>query len=145
VAEDAPPMLCLFKKDREKLHTVINLRKHNNNMVKDLTPFPDQDKIREAVAWGKYWSKLNMTSAYEQICINLDHVSRTTFQTVYIMFYSNMMHQGNCNAPSMFQCLMTWLFHSHIRRGIYVYLNDTFVYLDLTKEHKYLLGRYYAS
>jgi hypothetical protein len=50
VAEDAPPMLCLFTKDKEKLRMVIDLRKRNNNTVKDLTPFPDQDEIREAVA-----------------------------------------------------------------------------------------------
>jgi hypothetical protein len=56
------------------------------------------------------------------------------------MFYSNVMHQGNCNAPSTFQHLMTWLFRSHIGRGIYVYLDDIFVYSDTTEEHEHLLG-----
>jgi hypothetical protein len=140
VAEDAPLMLCLFRKDKEKLHTVINLRKWNNNTVKDLTPFPDQDEIRQAVAWGKYQSKLDMTSAYDQIHIHPDHVSKTAFQTVYSMLYSNVMHQGDCNAPSTFQRLMTRLFCSHIGWGIYMYLNNIFVYSDTTEEHKHLLG-----
>jgi hypothetical protein len=139
VAEDAPPMLCLFKKDKEKLRTVIDLRKRNNNTVKDLTPFPDQDEIREAVARGKYRSKLDMTSAYEQIQVNLDHVTKTAFQTVFGTFYSNVMHQGDCNTPSTFQRLMMRLFRSHIGRGIYVYLNDIFVYSDTIDEHEHLL------
>jgi hypothetical protein len=140
VAEDAPPMLCLFKKDKEKLRMVIDLRKRNDNTVKDLTPFPDQDEIREAVARGKYRSKLDMTSAYEQIHVNPDHVSKTAFQTVYGTFYSNIMHQGDCNAPSTFQRLMTRLFRSQFGQGIYMYLDDIFVYSDTTEEHERLLG-----
>jgi hypothetical protein len=80
-----------------------------------------------------------MTSTYEQIWVNLDHVTKTAFQTVFGTFYSNVMHQGDCNAPSTFQHLMMWLFWSHIGRGIYMYLNDIFVYSDTINEHEHLL------
>jgi hypothetical protein len=140
VAEDAAPMMCLFKKDKVTIRTVVNLRKRNDNTVKDLTPFPDQDEIREGMAQAKYRSKLDMTSAYEQIRVNLDHVHKTAFQTVYGTFYSNVMHLGDCNAPSTFQRLMTRLFRRYISRGIYVYLDDIFVYSDMIDKHEFLLG-----
>ncbi|KAG8719335.1 hypothetical protein FRC09_011299 [Ceratobasidium sp. 395] len=140
VTEDAAPMLCLFKKDKQTLRTVIDLRKRNENTVKDLTPFPDQDEIREAVACGRYRLKLDMTSAYEQIRVVPEHIKRTAFQTVYGTYYSNVMHLGDCNAPSTFQRLMICLFRQYIGRGIYVYLDDIFVYADTIEEHERLLG-----
>ncbi|KIJ09467.1 hypothetical protein PAXINDRAFT_17433 [Paxillus involutus ATCC 200175] len=45
----AAPMLCIPKKTG-KLRTVVDLRQQNENMVKDVTPFPNQEQIREDVA-----------------------------------------------------------------------------------------------
>ena len=45
----AAPMLCIPKKTG-KLRMVIDCRKRNDNTVKDVTPFPDQDQIWMDVA-----------------------------------------------------------------------------------------------
>jgi len=50
----AAPMLCIPKKDGVSLRTPIDARKRNDNMEKDVTPFPDQEHIRTEVAQGKY-------------------------------------------------------------------------------------------
>ena len=50
----AAPMLCVFRKGGAKLCTVIDGRKRNENTKKDVTPFPDQEQIRNDVARGKY-------------------------------------------------------------------------------------------
>jgi len=42
-------MLCIQKKDGH-LQTVINVHQQNNNTVKDVTPLPDQEIIREDIA-----------------------------------------------------------------------------------------------
>jgi len=47
--DQAAPMLCIPKKSR-LLRTAIDARKQNDNTVKDVTPFPDQDQIRLDVA-----------------------------------------------------------------------------------------------
>ena len=44
VAHQVVPMLCIPKKNG-KLHTVFDLQEQNDNMVKDMTLFPDQDII----------------------------------------------------------------------------------------------------
>ncbi|KAH9474277.1 hypothetical protein JR316_0013440 [Psilocybe cubensis] len=53
----AAPLMCIPKKDG-KLRTVVHARQRNDNTVKDVTPLPDQDVIREDVARAKYVSKL---------------------------------------------------------------------------------------
>ena len=102
-------MLCIPKKNG-KLCTVFDLQEQNNDMVKDMTPFPNQDIIRNDMARAAYCSKLDMSEAYEQICIVLEHVHKTVFTTVLGTFRSQVMQMGDCNAPSTFQRLMTAIF-----------------------------------
>jgi hypothetical protein len=106
----AAPMLCIFKKDSVKLHTIINRCKCNDNMEKDVTPFPDQEQIRHDVAQAKYQSKIDMSNAYEQIRVEPKDVWKTVFATIYGTFVSHTMQQGDCNAPAKFQRLMTVIF-----------------------------------
>ena len=102
MAHQVVPMLCIPKKNG-KLHTVFDLREQNNNTVKDVTPFPDQDIIHNDMARAAYHSKLDMSEAYEQIRIILEHVHKTAFATVLGTFRSQVMQMGDCNAPSTFQ------------------------------------------
>jgi hypothetical protein len=46
----AAPMLCIPKPKTGKLRTAIDRGKRNDNLVKDMTPFPNQDQIRLDVA-----------------------------------------------------------------------------------------------
>ena len=71
-------------------------------MKKDVTPFPDQEQIRNDVARGKYQSKIDMSNAYEQIHVEPSDVWKTAFATIYGTFMSNTMQQGDCNAPATF-------------------------------------------
>ena len=52
-------MLCIPKKTG-KLRTMIDCRKCNDNTVKDVTPFPDQDQIWMDVMTVKYCSKIDL-------------------------------------------------------------------------------------
>ena len=96
MAHQAVPMLCILKKN-SKLRTVFDLWEQNDNLVKDVTPFPDQDIIRNDMARVAYCSKLNMSEAYEQICIVLEHIHKTAFTTVLGTFRSQVMQMGDCN------------------------------------------------
>ena len=63
-------MLCVLKKNG-KLRMVFNLRMQNENMEKDVSPFPDQDTIWHDITCAAYKSKLDMSEAYEQIRIGV--------------------------------------------------------------------------
>ena len=134
----AVPMLCVPKssKNQHELRTVFDLREQNANTHKDLTPMPDQDAIRHAVAKAKYRSKCDISNAYELIRVEPDDVWKTAFSTIYGTFVSNVMQQGDCNAPSTFQRFVTHLFREHIGKFVHVYLDDIFIFSDTIEDHE---------
>src|SRR5216684_8941218 len=77
-----------------------------------------------------------MLNAYEQIHVGPSDILKTVFATVYGTFVSHTMQQGDCNAPAMFQRLMTAVFRDFIRRFIHVYLDDIFMFSDTIEEHE---------
>ena len=77
---------------------------------------------------------------YEQVRIVPEDVWKTTFLVVYGTMISLVMQQGDCNAPSTFQQLMTHVFREHIGRFVHAYLDDVFVYSDMVEEHERHLG-----
>ena len=129
----AIPMLCILQNNC-KLQTVFDLCQQNDNMEKDVSP--DQDTIRHNVAHAQYRSKLDMSKAYEQICVRPEDVPKTAFTTIFGMFMSLVMQQGDCNAPSTFQRLMTVVFREYISQFIYVYLGNIFIFSSTIEEHE---------
>lgn len=132
----AVPMLCISKKQAGKIRMVVDCRKRNENTVKAVAPFPDQEQIRNDVARALHRSKIDMLNAYEQIRINPKDVWKTVFATVYGTFVSHMMQQGDCNAPATFQRLMTTIFCDYIGRFLHVYVDNIFVFSDSIEEHE---------
>ena len=133
--KQAMPMLCVLKKNR-KLGTVFNLCMQNENTEKDISPFLDQDTIRHDIVHAAYRSKLDMSEVYEQICVRNEDIPKTAFATIFSTFMSQVMQQGDCNAPSTFQRLMTSVFCDFVVRFVHVYLDDIFIYSSIIKEHE---------
>ena len=141
-ASRATPMLCIPKsaKNQNELRTVFDLREQNANTVKDVTPMPDQDAIRHAVARARYRSKCDISNAYELIRVEPADVWKTAFATIAGTFASNVMQQGDCNAPSTFQRFMTYLFRDFLGTFLAAYLDDVFIYSDSIGEHERHIG-----
>src|SRR5260370_17518446 len=76
-----------------------------------------------------------MIDPYEQIHIELDCIKHSGFSTPYGMFESNVMQQGDCNAPSTFQCVLTWVFCDHIGLDVHIWFNDIFIGTNTIQEH----------
>lgn len=47
-----------------------------------------------------------------------------------------VMQQSDCNAPAMFQCLMTSIFQDVIGVFMHVYINDIFIFSDMIEDHQ---------
>ena len=58
------------------------------------------------------------------------------FATIAGTYVSNIMQQGDCNAPATFQRLMTSIFRDVIGKFMHVYLDDIFIFSDTAKEHE---------
>ncbi len=131
----AAPLMCIPKKDG-RLRTVVDCRQRNDNTIKDVTPMPDQEVIREDVARARFRSKIDLADAYEQVRIRPEDVHKTAFSTIAGTYTSNIMQQGDCNAPATFQRLMTYIFRDCIGRFLHVYLDDLFIYTNTIEEHE---------
>jgi len=77
------------------LQTVVDGQQQNDNMVKDVTPLPDQDIICLDIARAKICSKIDLSDAYEQIRIIPEDMHKMVFTTIYGTFMSNVMQLGN--------------------------------------------------
>jgi hypothetical protein len=119
-------MLCMSKKTPGVLQTLLDLRQQNENTVKDVTPFPDQDTIWHDIAQAKYRSKLDLTEAYEQICVEPKDIPKTAFSTIVGTFVSNILQMGDMNSPLTCQHLMVHIFQELIGRCAHVYMDDIF-------------------
>lgn len=131
----AAPLLCIPKKDGQ-LRTVIDARQRNDNTIKDVTPLPDQEVIREDIARARYRSKIDLADAYKQVRVRLQDVDKTAFATIAGTYISKIMQQGDCNAPATFQRLMTTIFRDIIRIYVHVYLDNIFIFSDTVDEHE---------
>jgi hypothetical protein len=112
------------------------MRLQNENTVKDVTPFLDQDKILNDAVREPYRSKLNMSEAYEQSHIRTEDVWKMAFATIYGTFVSCVMMMGDCNTPPTFQWLVTVIFRAIICHYVHVYLENTFVFSNMIEEHE---------
>jgi hypothetical protein len=129
------PLLCIPKK-LGKIQTVVDCRQCNDNTIKDVTPFPDQDQIWMDVVKVKYHLKIDLSNVYEQVHIEPDDVCKTAFAMVFRTCESNVMQQGDCNAPATFQRLMTAIFRDGIGKFIHVYMDDLFIYDNTISNHE---------
>jgi hypothetical protein len=99
-------------------------------------PFPDQDQIQMDMARTKFRSKIDLSNAYEQVRISPEDVHKTAFSTVFRTFKSNVMQQGDCNAPATFLRLMTVIFCDMIGTFVYAYLDDLFIFSNTLWDHE---------
>src|SRR5258708_11987359 len=125
----ACPLLCLAKKDGS-LQTVIDARNRNVNSVLDVTPMPDMHFIMDSLAWNTYQSKINMTDTYEQIHVEMDCVLLMAFATPWATYLSNVFQQGDTNAPSTFQRVISWALREEIGLAIHAWFDDIFTGTD---------------
>jgi hypothetical protein len=134
---NAIPLLSIPKISAElKLRTVIDARERNANTVLDSTPLPNQDMIREAVASHPFVSVIDMTDAYEQMRVVPEDVPKTLFSSPLGTFVSNVLQQGDCNGPSSWQRLMTYVFRKRVGTEVWVYLDDIFIFSKTLEEHE---------
>src|SRR5882762_5576733 len=83
----------------------------------------------------RFRSSLDLKNAYEQIRIVPEHVPRTAVTTPDGNMVSNVLQQGDCNAPATHQALMNHLFSSYIGRFMDIYLDDIVIYSNTLDEH----------
>ena len=65
-----------------------------------------------------------------------EDVWKTSFSTIVGTFMSNVMQQGDCNAPSTIQRFITHLFRDFIGNFVCAYLDNIFIFSGSIEEHQ---------
>ncbi|XP_064482914.1 uncharacterized protein K02A2.6-like [Ornithodoros turicata] len=112
----------VVQKPNETIRLCVDLRAPNQATVVDAYPLPCVEELLNSLAGARYFSKLDLTSAYHQVELSPESRSLTTFITHEGLFRFKRVGFGLASAPSVFQKLMANLLNGC--KGVLVYLDD---------------------
>ena len=128
------PVMFVKKKDGS-LRLCVDYRGLNRVTVSDRTALPIiQDMIRRTVGC-KFFSKIDLKSAFNLIRIANGSEYLTAFRTKYGHFEYNVMPFGLKNAPGIFQAFINHVFGDLIDIGLLGYIDDLLIYSKSHEEH----------
>jgi len=118
------------------IRPLVDLRFRNDNTQADHTQIPEQNTILNAVARERFRSKIDLSDAYFQTRVHPDDVKYNTIKTPFGGFTSQVMMQGDMNAPGTFVRTMEDLFHENEAR---TYGSTLTIFLSLVTPLKSML------
>ncbi|EGD79431.1 hypothetical protein PTSG_12973 [Salpingoeca rosetta] len=128
----ASPVILIKKKTGE-YRLVVDYRRLNAVSVPDAYPLPRLDDTLEAMAGAKFFSSLDLASAYHQVPLHPDDCSKTAFVTKNGVFEYTVVPFGLRNAPGHFQrCINTVLADV---AGVSMYLDDIVIFSPTFDAH----------
>ena len=96
---------------------------------------PNQQSILNVVARGKFRRKIDLSDAYFQTRVHPDNVKYNTIKIPFGSFTSEVMMQGEMNAPATFVRVMEDLFHKELGEYVWIYIDDNFIFSNTFKDH----------
>jgi hypothetical protein len=128
------PWACSFffvqKKDG-KLRPVQDYVPLNEITIVNAAPLPLIGDLLDKLRGARYFTKFDLRSGYNNICIKAGNEWKAAFKTSFGLFEPLVMTFGLCNAPATFQTFMNTLFQDLIDQGhVVVYLDDILLFQD---------------
>jgi hypothetical protein len=128
------PVLFAKKKDGT-LRMCIDYHALNKLTIRNRFPLPRIDELFDQLQGAKYFSKLDLDSAYHQVRVDEADISKTAFTCQLGHFEFLVLTFGFTNAPATFQTLMSQVFSEHLRKFIVIYLDDILIFSKTLEEH----------
>ena len=105
----------------------------NNAALRDTYPIPRLEDLFSSLAGGVIFSKLDMSQAYAQLCLDDQSKKYTVINTSKGLFQYNRLCFGVSSAPGIFQRAMEELLRNI--PGVFCYLDDILVSANDRKLH----------
>ncbi|RKK36831.1 Transposon Tf2-6 polyprotein, partial [Fusarium oxysporum f. sp. cepae] len=123
------------KPNSNKLRLVVDYRQLNEITEKDRTPLPLITELKDRLFGKKWFTALDLKSAYNLIRIKEGDEWKTAFRTKYGLFEYLVMPFGLTNAPAVFQRMITNVLREHLDIFVVCYLDDILIFSDTEEEH----------
>ena len=98
--------VLLAKKKDNSIRFVVDYRDLNDVTIKDSYPMPDVKDMLEKMSNSKYYSKLDMASAYWAVPIREEDREKTAFMTPHGLMEMCVTGYGLCNSQATYQRLI---------------------------------------
>ena len=124
------------KKKDSTLRLCVDYRGLNHLSRKDRYPILLVTDLLDAPKRARYYTKIDLRSAYHLVRIAKGEEWKTAFRTHYGSFKWLVMSFGLSNAPSAFQRFMNKIFSDLLDIYMVVYLDNILIYSDDLESHK---------
>uniref|UniRef100_A0A4W5QCZ4 ribonuclease H n=1 Tax=Hucho hucho TaxID=62062 RepID=A0A4W5QCZ4_9TELE len=128
------------KKDGD-LRPCIDYRSINQITVRYSYPLPLIASAIESMHGARFFTKLDLRSAYNLVRIWEGDEWKTAFSTTSGHYEYLVMPYGLMNAPSVFQAFVDKIFRDLHRQGVVVYMDDILIYSATRTKHVSLVRR----
>lgn len=137
------PVFAVPKKDefggKSDSRTVHNYQKLNQCTVVQSYPIPLVWDLIDRFEKCKYFSVIDIKSAYHQIPMNPNHIHYTAFTVDYWKYEYNRMPMGLAGAPATMQAGITNAFRNLLGNGVSAFLDDLSIATVSKDKHDQLL------
>ena len=130
----AAPVLVV-KKPEESLRVCIDYKSLNALTIKNRNCPPLIKETLARLCAAKYYTKLDVIAAFNEIRIREDDEKKTTFLTRYDLYEYVVMPFGLCNAPGTFQSYINDVLRKYLNDFCTAYLDDVLVYSNNKEDH----------
>ena len=130
----ASPLRLVGKKDGG-VRVTVDYKQLNNVTEKIAYPIPFIDEIFQRLSYAKYYTVLDLTSAYYQVSLDPSSRHYTAFICQRGLFEYNVLPMGITNATETFQRLMNNVFEGILHKIVETYLDDIIIYSQSLKSH----------
>ncbi|KAK3506293.1 hypothetical protein QTP70_001334 [Hemibagrus guttatus] len=117
------------------LRPCIDYRGLNAITVQYPYPLTLVPTMLEQLRGAKVFTKLDLRSAYNLVCIRKGNEWKTTFHTTCGHYEYCVMPFGLTNAPAVFQALINKVFRDLLGKGVIAYIDDILVYSTSMEKH----------
>ncbi len=123
------------KKKDGGLRPCIDYRGLNDITIKFRYPLPLVPAALEQLREARYFTKLDLRSAYNLIRIREGDEWKTSFSTTTGHYEYLVMPFGLANSPSVFQSFINEVFRDMLNRWVIIYIDDILIYSTSLEDH----------
>ena len=127
--------ILFVKKPDGSLRLVVDYRKLNAMIIKNRYLLPLISELLNRIKNVKYYPKLDLRDAFNQLRIALSDDWKTAFRMRYSHFEYLVMPFGLTNAPASMQAYANDCLHDYLDLFCIVYLDDILIYSNTLEEH----------